>query len=221
MKPASATRRLQHALLLGLALTSISGGARAGADEVGPACGERCRATGLEITVTEITVPVDGFTLDQVDQAWRDATREIAPASPRLSGLELCYRCGSTELAEAVSLRYELTVPLPSWEPGPSVSDQDRSAILRYVAALQGRANRLVADHRDALAKVVVRNKDAAQIREEVEGACAAALEQDATLLMRDGCVSTDGGLEIALGPITSCQPKWKPLPANRCRLQK
>lgn len=207
--------------LLGL-VAPIGPGTQAGAAEPeATGCGDSCRATGLEVTVTEITVAVRGFTLEQVDQAWCEATRDIAPATPRLSGLEVCYRCGSTELAEAVSLRYELTMPLPAWEPSSSVSDTDRTAILRYIAALQGRANRLVGDHREALDQVVVRNKRPEEIRAEVEAACERALEQDEILLRRDGCVMTDGPLEISLGPITSCLPKWKPTPANRCRLQK
>lgn len=221
MKPAS-TRPL-HTLLLALALLLPGGLAESAPteEEALPSCGDQCRASGLEVTVTELGVPVAGFSLDQVDAAWREATRDMQAASPRLSGFEVCYKCGSTELAEQVSLRYELTVPLPTWEPSETVSPSDRSSILRYIAALQGRANRLAANHRDALAEITVKNQRPSELQEAIEAACARALQADGELLVREGCVEAAEAGGVRLAPMTNCQSKWKAPALSRCRIQR
>lgn len=185
-----------------------------------PECGDRCPADGLELTVTELEVPLEGLSVDEIDARWREATRDLQPAQPRLSDLGLCYRCGSNELAAGTSLRYELTIPLPSWQPSDALDPRDRSAILRYVAALQGRANRLAADHREALAAVAVLDRREAEIRDAVEAACRAALERDAELLKREGCVRAGQDGAVALDAITACSPRWKPPPSSSCRIR-
>jgi len=204
---------------LGLILAGLSPSSGAGASG-SPSCGDACEATGLVLTVTEITVHLDGLSLDQVDEQWRAATHDLQPASPRLSQFSVCHACGSTELADRVSLRYELTVPLPEWDGGDAVTPSDRSAIVRYIAALQGRANRVAAHHRDALSAVTVHNQHPDDILQDVEAACQSALDADAALLEREGCVVVNG-VDIGLAPITSCLPRWKAPPRSRCHVEK
>lgn len=204
--------RLSPALLLLLPL------ARAGEPDTSPPCGQGC--AGLEVSVVEVTIPLQGFALDQVIAEYAAATRDLRPARPALSDFEVCYKCGSTEVAESVSLRYALTVPLPQWTPPASVSDQDRTAILRFVAALQGRANRLVSQHREALARVEDRNRPPESIREDVERACKEALAANTALEMEQGCYEVSSETTFEVKGAKECARGWKPLAESVCRVR-
>lgn len=182
-------------------------------------CGERCQARGLELVVVEQRVPVSGFTVEQVSAEYNAALLEIRYATPHLGGWEPCFKCGSAEILDGASLRYELTVPLPAWDEPASLSEADRQATRRWIAAIQGHVYRHVAAHREALEAVPVKNRAADEVLAGAKGACLKALEAGEALDQAGGCITgtTLGGVTAA--PIRSCQPRHKAPRAELCDL--
>ena len=190
------------------------------ADDTVSACGQACPSRGIELVVVEEPVKLTGFTVEQLSEQWTEALQDLRYATPHLSGWAPCLKCGSPDVLDSVSLRYELTVPLPTWDEPASLSDADRLSVRKWMGAVQGHVYRHVAAHRDAVDAVTVRNHTGPQVRAMVNEACKRALQADEALDASGGCIrgTTLGGLTVE--PIKACQPRYKPTPPALCQIE-
>ena len=172
-------------------------------------CEAACPSSGPAPAVTEVPIPVTGFSADQVLVSYTAALagRPLVEVVP--SPLQACLRCGSADAVEGVLSAYGLRVYLPVWTPDPSVGEADRAAIERLIARTQGQANRRVGLHRAALDGVSWRGQTLGELQGAVTQACGQAVAAVAALDAEDGCLTIDG-VSVVSRPMTECNAKWK-----------
>lgn len=209
-------------VLIGLCLIALARGAR-GADPALPdtnGCGDDCPGTGVDVVIEERPIALLGRSLDAVVHSFVSQTARLGHVVPHDPKIAYCMRCGSTDHAQGLSLTYTLRVATPRWDPPSDLPDEDRAAILGYLAAIQGHTNRHIANHRERLEAVAWAPMALDEIQAAFQAACEAAIAADNALDAREGCWEALTSLTLKPHPRSTCEPDWKAQDVGMCKIR-